>query len=153
MKFNWDMKTLYDVVARIPGSTYPDEWVIRGNHHDAWVNGADDPVSGTSAEMEEARALGELLKQGWKPKRTILYCFWDGEEEGLLGSTEWAETNADALEQHAVAYINSDSNGRGFLNVSGSHSLENFINGVAKDVEDPETKLSVWERARCGHCC
>ena len=92
---------------KIPGSKYPDEWVIRGNHHDAWVNGAEDPVSGASPEMEEARALAELLKQGWKPERTIIYCFWDGEEPGLLGSTEWAETHADELQQHAVAYINS----------------------------------------------
>ena len=146
LKFNWDIKRLYNVIARIPGSEYPDEWVIRGNHHDAWVNGASDPVSGTVAEMEEARGLAELLKQGWKPKRTILYCFWDGEEQGLLGSTEWAETHAAELEQHAVAYINSDGNGRGYLGASGSHTLENFINGVMKDVEDPETKMTVWKR-------
>ncbi len=71
LKFNWDRKPLYDVIARIPGAKYPDEWVIRGNHHDGWVNGAVDPISGTSPELEEARALGELLKQGWKPDRTI----------------------------------------------------------------------------------
>ncbi len=148
LKFNWDTKRLYDVVVRIPGSEYPDEWIIRGNHHDAWVNGAEDPVSGAIAEMEEARAFSELLKQGWKPKRTIIYCFWDGEEEGLLGSTEWVETHADDLTKHAVAYINSDGNGRGFFNASGSHTLENFINGVMKDVQDPETKLSIWKRAQ-----
>jgi N-acetylated-alpha-linked acidic dipeptidase len=148
LKFNWDTKRLYDVIVRIPGSEYPDEWVIRGNHHDAWVNGADDPLSGTVAEMEEARGLSELLKQGWKPKRTIIYCFWDGEEPGLLGSTEWAETHAADLEKHAVAYINSDGNGRGFLNTQGSHSLENFMNGVMKDIQDPETKLTVWKRAQ-----
>ena len=148
LNFNWDIKRLYDVVVRIPGTEYAGEWVVRGNHHDAWVNGADDPLSGTVAEMEEARGLAELLKQGWKPKRTIIYCFWDGEEPGLLGSTEWAETHADDLQKHAVAYINSDSNSRGFLGASGSHTLENFINGVMKDIEDPETKMTVWKRSQ-----
>lgn len=148
VSFNWDRKPLYDVVATIPGAPLPDEWVIRGNHHDAWVNGAGDPVSGASPELEEARAFGELLKQGWKPQRTILYCFWDGEEPALLGSTEWAEFHADELKKHAVAYFNSDGNGRGFFRAEGSHSLEAFINSVAKDVEDPETKLSVWKRVR-----
>jgi len=148
LKFNWDTKRLYDVIVRIPGSEFPDEWVIRGNHHDGWVNGAADPLSGAVAEMEEARGLSELLKQGWKPKRTIIYCFWDGEEPGLLGSTEWAETHAADLEKHAVAYINSDGNGRGFLNTEGSHSLENFVNGVMKDIQDPETKLTVWKRSQ-----
>ncbi len=146
--FNWDRKPLYDVIATIPGATFPDEWVIRGNHHDAWVNGAEDPISGAAPELEEARALGELLKQGWKPARTIIYCFWDGEEPALLGSTEWAEFHADELKQHAVAYFNSDGNGRGFFRAGGSHSLENFINSVAKDIDDPETKMSVWKRAR-----
>ncbi|HLX42885.1 MAG TPA: transferrin receptor-like dimerization domain-containing protein [Bryobacteraceae bacterium] len=148
LKFNWDIKRLYDVIVRIPGAQYPDEWVIRGNHHDGWVNGAEDPVSGAVAEMEEARGLAEMLKQGWKPKRTIIYCFWDGEEPGLLGSTEWAETHAAELQQHAVAYINSDGNGRGFLGASGSHSLENFINGVMKDIQDPEMKTPVWKRSQ-----
>lgn len=148
VSFNWDRKPLYDVVATIPGSTMADEWVIRGNHHDAWVNGAEDPISGASPELEEARALGELLKQGWKPARTIIYCFWDGEEPALLGSTEWAEYHADELKQHAVAYFNSDGNGRGFFRAGGSHSLENFINAVAKDIDDPETKMSVWKRER-----
>lgn len=146
--FNWDRKPLYDVVATIPGATFPDEWVIRGNHHDAWVNGAEDPISGASPQLEEARALGELLKQGWKPARTIIYCFWDGEEPALLGSTEWAEFHADELKQHAVAYFNSDGNGRGFFHAGGSHSLENFINSVVKDIDDPETKMSVWKRER-----
>lgn len=148
LHFNWDRKTLYDVVAKIPGSQHPDEWVIRGNHHDAWVNGAGDPISGASPEMEEARGLAELLKKGWKPDRTIIYCFWDGEEPGLLGSTEWAETHADELTAHAVAYINSDGNGRGYFRAEGSHSLENFVNGVAKDIIDPETKMTVYQRAR-----
>jgi N-acetylated-alpha-linked acidic dipeptidase len=146
VKFNWDTKPLYDVIARIPGSSDPDEWVIRGNHHDAWVNGAEDPVSGTSAVLEEARSLAALLRQGWKPKRTILLCFWDGEEPGLLGSTEWAETHADELTRNAVAYINSDSNGRGYLNMSGSHTLEKFMNGVARDIDDPESGATVWKR-------
>jgi N-acetylated-alpha-linked acidic dipeptidase len=143
---NWDQKPLYDVIGRIQGSTYPDEWVIRGNHHDAWVNGAEDPISGMVTVLEEARSMGELVKQGWKPKRTIIYCAWDGEEPGLLGSTEWVETHADELKKHAVMYVNSDSNSRGFLDLEGSHTLEHFINGVARDVQDPETKLSVWKR-------
>jgi N-acetylated-alpha-linked acidic dipeptidase len=146
VSFNWDTKPLYDVIARIPGSTYPDEWIIRGNHHDAWVNGAEDPIAGTVALLEEARGLGTLLRQGWRPKRTIVYCVWDGEEEALLGSTEWAEDHADELQRKAAVYINTDGNGRGFLNMSGSHTLEKFINGVARDVKDPETGLSVWKR-------
>jgi N-acetylated-alpha-linked acidic dipeptidase len=145
-QFNWDTRTIYDVVARIPGSTYPDEWIIRGNHHDAWVNGAEDPVSGAVALLEEARALGALLKQGWKPKRTIILCLWDGEEEGLLGSTEWAETHQDELRKYGAVYLNSDGNGRGYLGVEGSHTLEKFINGVARDIDDPESKLTVWKR-------
>ena len=148
LQFNWDRKPLYDVVATIPGAKFPDEWVIRGNHHDAWVNGAGDPISGASPELEEARALGELLKQGWRPQRTVIYCFWDGEEPALLGSTEWVEFHAGDLTKHAVAYLNSDGNGRGFFQAEGSHSLESFINEVAKDITDPETKMSVWKRAR-----
>jgi N-acetylated-alpha-linked acidic dipeptidase len=143
---NWQLQPLYDVIAKIPGSQFPDEWVLRGNHHDAWVNGAEDPISGQVAVLEEARALGELLKNGWKPKRTIIYCAWDGEEPGLLGSVEWAETHAPELRQHAVAYINSDTNGRGFLGTDGAHTLEKLANDVARDVQDPETKLSVWKR-------
>jgi N-acetylated-alpha-linked acidic dipeptidase len=145
---NWDTKRLYDVIVRIPGSEYPDEWIVRGNHHDAWVNGADDPLSGAVAEMEELRGFSELLKQGWKPKRTIIYAFWDGEEPGLLGSTEWAETHAADLKQHAVVYINSDGNSRGFFGVAGSHTLENFVNGVMKDIQDPETGGTVWKRSQ-----
>jgi len=144
--FNWDTKPLYDVIAKIPGSTFPDEWIIRGNHHDGWVNGAQDPISGMAPELEEARALGELRKQGWQPKRTIIYASWDGEEPGLLGSTEWVETHEAELRQHAVAYINSDGNGRGFLNMSGSHTLERFLNGVARDIKDPESGLSALKR-------
>jgi N-acetylated-alpha-linked acidic dipeptidase len=144
--FNWDRARVYNVVARIQGSTYPDEWVIRGNHHDAWVNGAADPGAGMSAELEEARAIGELVKQGWRPKRTLVYIAWDGEEQALLGSTEWVEDHDKDLREHAVAYVNSDGNGRGFLNASGSHSLEQLVNSVAKEVADPETTRSVWQR-------
>src|ERR1700676_3661430 len=147
VKSNWDIKPVFDVIAKIPGSAFPDEWVIRGNHHDGWVNGAEDPISGMDAVLEEGRALGELLKQGWKPKRTILLCAWDGEEPGLLGSTEWAEEHADELRAHAVAYINSDSNSRGYLGIEGSHTLEKFSNDIARDITDPETKLSTWKRA------
>jgi N-acetylated-alpha-linked acidic dipeptidase len=146
--FNWDHEPIYDVIARIPGSVYPDEWVVRGNHHDAWVNGSEDPVSGMSPLMEEARALGELLKQGWKPKRTIILAAWDGEEPGLLGSTEWAETHADELRKHAVAYINSDGNSRGFLFAGASHTLQTLLNDVAHDVQDPEKQMSIWQRRR-----
>ncbi|HSM86640.1 MAG TPA: transferrin receptor-like dimerization domain-containing protein, partial [Candidatus Limnocylindrales bacterium] len=146
VRFNWDTRPAYDVVFKIPGSQSPDQWIVRGNHHDAWVNGAEDPISGQIALLEEARALGELLKQGWKPKRTIIYCAWDGEEPMLLGSTEWAEIHADELRQHAAIYINTDGNGRGFLGVEGSHSLEKFVNGVARDITDPEKNISVWKR-------
>ncbi|MBV8731887.1 MAG: M28 family peptidase, partial [Acidobacteriia bacterium] len=141
LAFNWDRKPLYNVIARIPGATDPDEWIIRGNHHDAWVNGASDPVSGASALLEEARSFSELLRQGWRPRRTIIFTVWDGEEEGLLGSTEWAEDHAEELRRKAAVYINSDSNNRGYLAVEGSHSLEKFINGVARDITDPETRL------------
>ena len=148
VKSNWDLKPAHDVVARLTGATYPDEWIVRGNHHDAWVNGADDPITGLAAELEEARAFGELLKQGWKPRRTLIYCAWDAEEPALLGSTEWAETHAEELRRHAVAYINTDSSGRGFLRAEGSHTLEKFFNEVARDIQDPDTRMSVFERAR-----
>ncbi|HET9634940.1 MAG TPA: M28 family metallopeptidase [Gemmatimonadaceae bacterium] len=146
VKSDWSLKTLYDVIAKLPGSTEADQWVIRGNHHDAWVNGAQDPISGLVAELEEARALGALYKQGWRPKRTIIYAAWDGEEPGLLGSTEWVEAHADELRAHAVAYLNSDTNSRGYLDIEGSHSLEKFMNGVAMDVQDPESGVSSWKR-------
>jgi N-acetylated-alpha-linked acidic dipeptidase len=148
LEFNWDIKPVNDVIVKIPGSVVPDEWIIRGNHHDAWVNGAEDPVSGTSPLLEEARALGILLKQGWKPRRTIIYAAWDGEEPMLLGSTEWVEAHAEELRRHAAVYINTDGNDRGLFEMGGSHSLEQFINGVARDIEDPETKMTVWQRQR-----
>jgi N-acetylated-alpha-linked acidic dipeptidase len=146
LAFDWSLKRVHNVIARLPGSTYPDEWIVRGNHHDAWVNGAQDPASGMAAELEEARALGELVKQGWRPKRTIVYAAWDGEEQGLLGSTEWVEHHEAELRDKAAVYINTDGNGRGFLGVGGSHALEPLVNAVAKEVEDPETKSSVWKR-------
>ncbi|HMH21457.1 MAG TPA: transferrin receptor-like dimerization domain-containing protein [Puia sp.] len=148
LAFDWSLKPINDVIAKLPGSEWPDEWVIRGNHHDAWVNGAGDPLSGQSAMLEEARAISELVKTGWRPKRTLIYCAWDAEEPGLLGSTEWVETHAAELQQKAVVYINSDGNGRGFLGAEGSHALEPFMNEVARDVTDPETHISIAERKR-----
>jgi len=145
---NWDLKPVNDVLAMMRGSEVPDEWVIRGNHYDAWVNGADDPISGMVAVLEEARMLGELHKQGWSPRRTIIYCAWDGEEPGLLGSTEWVETHREDLLKHAVAYVNSDSNGRGFFNAGGTHDLQHFINDIIRDIQDPEKHIPVQQRAR-----
>ena len=146
LEFNWDEKPLYNVIAKIQGSELPDEWVIRGNHHDGWVNGAADPLSGMVAELSEAKAIGELVKQGYRPKRTLVYCAWDGEEPALLGSTEWAEDHQQELKQKAVAYINSDGNGRGFVGASGSHTLETFFNEIADNVIDPETGATIKER-------
>jgi len=146
LAFNWDIKPVRDVIARMRGSVAPDEWVICGNHHDAWVNGAEDPISGQVCLLEEARSLGQLAHDGWKPRRTLIYCAWDGEEPMLLGSTEWVETHADELRQHAVAYVNSDGNDRGYLGMEGSHILQRLVNDVARDVEDPEVKMSVWKR-------
>jgi N-acetylated-alpha-linked acidic dipeptidase len=148
VRSNWDQKTLYDVIARMQGLDVPGEWVLRGNHHDAWVNGAEDPISGLVTLLEEARGFGELRKQGWKPRRTIVYCAWDGEEPGLLGSTEWVEAHEDDLLRHAVAYFNSDTNVRGYFEAEGSHTLEKFLNDVTRDVTDPEKNISVWERWR-----
>jgi N-acetylated-alpha-linked acidic dipeptidase len=142
---DWGIHTIYNVIARIEGSAYPDEWVIRGNHHDAWVNGADDPVSGMAAALEEARAFGELLKQGWRPKRTIIFCAWDGEEPGLLGSTEWVEQHAAELRQKAVVYLNTDSTGKGWFGAGGSHTLEKLVNEVMRSVKDPRGAGSVWD--------
>ena len=146
LQFNWDIKPLYNVIAKMPGTEFPDEWIIRGNHHDAWVNGANDPISGMVAEMEEARVIGELVKKGFKLKRTLVYCAWDGEEPALLGSTEWAEDHQDELRKKAVAYINSDGNSRGFIGVGGSHTLEPFFNEIADAVIDPQTGVSIKER-------
>ena len=147
LEFDWKLVPAYDVIAVMPGAERPDQWVIRGNHHDAWVNGATDPVSGMVGLMEEARAVGELAKTGWRPKRTIVYAGWDAEEQGLLGSTEWAEAHADELREKAVAYVNSDSNARGFFSAGGSHTLETFVNQVARDVMDPQKGITVADRA------
>jgi N-acetylated-alpha-linked acidic dipeptidase len=146
LQFNWDQKPLYDVIATLPGSELPDEWIIRGNHHDAWVYGAADPISGIVTELEEARSIGEMVKNGFKLKRTIVYCAWDGEEPSLLGSTEWSEDHAAELRKKAVFYLNTDANSRGFIDAAGSHSLEPFFNEIADDVTDPETGISIKER-------
>jgi N-acetylated-alpha-linked acidic dipeptidase len=148
LAFDWSLRPAYNVIAKLEGSEYPDQWVIRGNHHDAWVFGAADPMSGMVALLDEARAVGALAKTGWRPKRTIVYAAWDAEEPGLLGSTEWAEHHAAELKEKAVVYLNTDSNFRGFLNVGGSHVLERFVNQVANDVNDPQTDVSVAERLR-----
>ncbi len=148
LAFEWRNRPLYNVIVRIPGSTRPDEWIIFGNHHDAWVNGAEDPISGASALMETARGLSELLKSGWRPGRTIVLALWDGEEWGLLGSTEWAEKHNAELRQKAAVYINTDSSGKGWLSAGGSHGLQQFLNEVAKDVNDPRTGKPVFEEAR-----
>lgn len=146
LQFNWDIKPCYNVIAKWPGTVYPDEWIIRGNHHDGWVNGAADPLSGMVAELDEAKALADLIKRGYKLKRTVVYCAWDAEEPSLLGSTEWAEYHADELKQKAVAYINTDGNGRGFIHAGGSHTLESFFNEIAETVIDPQTNVSIKER-------
>ena len=146
--FNWDIVPCYDVIAKIPGSKFPDEWVIRGNHQDAWVNGANDPISGQAALLEEAKSIGGLLKTGWKPDRTLVYCSWDGEEPALIGSTEWVEEHEKELQQKAVVYINSDGNGRGFLGVEGSHALVPLMDEISKEVIDPQTNVSVFKRAQ-----
>jgi N-acetylated-alpha-linked acidic dipeptidase len=148
LEFNWDMVQAYDVIAKIKGSEFPDEWVMRGNHHDAWVNGAGDPLSGQAAMLDEAKALGDLLKTGWKPKRSIVYCSWDGEEPGLIGSTEYVEDHDKELQQKAVVYINSDGNGRGFYGGGGSQALEPFMDEITKTVNDPQTNVSIFDRKR-----
>ena len=145
---DWEQKPIYDVIARMRGSERPDQWVIRGNHHDGWVFGAWDPLSANVALMAEAKAIGALVKEGWRPKRTLIYASWDGEEPGLLGSTEWVETHAEELRQNAVLYVNSDANGRGFVEAEGSHSLQHLVNEVAADIRDPETGATALERLR-----
>ncbi len=146
LAFNWDIVPCYNVIATIRGAEFPDEWIMRGNHHDAWVNGAADPISGQAALLEEAKAMGVLLKTGWRPKRTIVYCAWDGEEPALLGSTEYVEDHLKELQEKAVVYINSDGNGRGFLNAGGSHAFQTMINEVAAGITDPQTNVSVLKR-------
>src|ERR1700686_594543 len=144
---DWNQKTLYDVIATLHGAQEPDRWIVRGNHHDGWVFGATDPLAGQVALMAEAKAIGKLFKEGWRPRRTLIYASWDGEEAGLLGSTEWAELHADELKAKAALYVNSDTNGRGYVGVSGSHALQHFASEAARDVKDPETGASVLARA------
>lgn len=146
LEFNWDIKPAYDVIATMKGSTFPDQWVIRGNHHDAWVHGASDPISGLVAMMEEARVVSELVKKGERPKRTMMYCAWGAEEPGLIGSTEWVETHASELRRKAVAYINTDGTGAGYLGAGGSHTLEKFFNEITHSVNDPVKGVSVFDR-------
>ncbi len=150
VKSDWSLKPVYDVIGMLRGSIYPDQWIIRGNHHDGWVMGASDPLTGQVALMSEAKALGQLYRQGWRPARTIVYASWDGEEPGLLGSTEWAEEHDAELKQKALLYINTDSNGRGFLEAEGSHELQHYFNQAANDVADPKTGVSAAERGRAG---
>jgi N-acetylated-alpha-linked acidic dipeptidase len=150
VKSDWSLKPVYDVIAVMKGSTWPDQWIVRGNHHDGWVFGASDPLSGQVALLAEAKAMGRLAANGWRPKRTIIYTSWDGEEPGLIGSTEWAETHYDELRQKAIVYINSDGNSRGILSIEGSQDLEHLASSVLGDVVDPETHVSVGERMRAG---
>jgi len=147
-EFDWNMVTAYNVIARLEGSTYPDQWVIRGNHHDGWNHGAADPLSGLVATLAEAKAVGELAKAGQRPLRTVIYAAWDAEEPGLIGSTEWAEHHAADLKRHAVAYLNTDGSSRGFMNIGGSHVLERFLNQVTEELDDPLQKMSLKERRR-----
>jgi N-acetylated-alpha-linked acidic dipeptidase len=144
---DWNQKPIYDVVAKIKGSDEPDRWIVRGNHHDGWVFGAMDPLAGQVALMAEAKSIGKLVKEGWRPRRTLVYSSWDGEEPGLLGSTEWAEQHAAELKVKAVMYVNSDTNGRGFFQAEGSHALQHFLSEAARDVKDPETGATVLARA------
>jgi N-acetylated-alpha-linked acidic dipeptidase len=146
LEFDWKLAPAYNVVAKMTGSEKPDEWILRGNHHDGWNFGAADPLSAMIAEMEEARAIGELAKTGWRPARTLIFLAWDGEEPALLGSTEWAEQHAAELQKHAVAYINSDGTSRGFVHVNGASMLELFSMQAARDLTDPQTHVSVLER-------
>ncbi len=150
VKSDWSLKPVYDVIAMLPGNMYPDQWIVRGNHHDGWVFGAADPLTGQAALMSEAKALGQLYRQGWRPARTIVYASWDGEEPGLLGSTEWAEAHAAELKRKALLYINTDNNGRGFLRAAGSHELQHFFNQASNDVPDPKTGVSSAQRGRAG---
>jgi N-acetylated-alpha-linked acidic dipeptidase len=134
---DWTSKPVYNVIARMPGAVLPDEWVIYGNHHDAWVNGAADPISGAIALLETARAFSQLKATGWQPRRTLLFALWDAEEFGLIGSTEWVEQHRDELQRKAMVYLNTDMNVGGRLGAGGSQMLEQFFTGVIRDIEDP----------------
>jgi len=144
---DYKVRTIWDVVARIEGNQERDRWVVMGNHRDAWVFGAVDPNSGSSAMLEVARGFGDLLKQGWTPKRTIILCSWDAEEYGLIGSTEWAEENADDLREKAVAYLNVDvAVSGGNFGASSVPSLWKVIRDVTRDVKDPKTGKSIYQQ-------
>lgn len=151
LEFDWQLKPAHNLIATLKGSEFPDQWIVRGNHHDAWVHGASDPVSGMVALMEEARVIGQLAKEGKRPKRTLVYCGWDAEEPGLIGSTEWVEDHRDELQQKAVAYINTDGNSRGYLGAGGSHSLQAMVSQVAHSVTDPQKGVSVAERRKAAN--
>jgi len=148
VKSDWSLKPIYDVIATMKGSAYPDQWVVRGNHHDGWVFGASDPLSGQVALLAEAQAIGGLASHGWRPARTIVYTSWDAEEPMLVGSTEWVETHSSELKRKVLLYVNSDTNARGFLSVGGSLDFQHLINQVAADVIDPETGVPIGERLR-----
>ena len=148
LEFDWQRVTAFNVIARLGGSEFPDEWVVRGNHHDGWNHGAADPISGLVALLSEARSVAELARAGNRPKRTIVYAAWDAEEPGIIGSTEWAEHHARDLQRNAVAYLNTDGNSRGFVNVGGSHTLERFFNQIIEDVNDPRADISLKDRRR-----
>jgi N-acetylated-alpha-linked acidic dipeptidase len=145
-EFNWNMVTAYNVIARLKGSEYPDEWVIRGNHHDGWNHGAEDPISGLVTLLAEAKAVAALANAGERPKRTVIYAAWDAEEPGLIGSTEWAEHHAEDLKKHAVAYLNTDGSDRGFIYIGGSHVLERFFNQIIEEVKDPRSHITLKQR-------
>jgi N-acetylated-alpha-linked acidic dipeptidase len=148
VKVDMDTRVMpnYVVEARIRGAENPDEWVVLGNHRDAWEFGGVDPSSGTASMMEMTRVLGEMLKEGKRPGRTLVFCSWDGEEVGLTGSTEWGEQFADELKQKAVAYLNVDSSTSG-PNLTGSAvgSLAPFLVEITKSLPDPATKGTLYE--------
>ena len=148
LEFDWGLRTAYNPIGRLKGSVYPDEWIMRGNHHDGWAQGAADPISGMVSLMEEARAIGELVKTGWRPKRSLIYAGWDAEEPGLLGSTEWVEYHRDDIKEKMIAYINTDGTGVGYLSMGGSHSLEKFVNEIIREVKDPVHEVTLESRLR-----
>jgi N-acetylated-alpha-linked acidic dipeptidase len=148
LKMDYQYRTLWDVIGFVPGTDFPDEWVVAGNHRDAWVYGAVDPNSGTAAMLEAVHGIGVLLQQGWKPKRRIVFCSWDGEEEGLIGSTEWVEDHTAQL-AHAVAYFNTDVGVSGpNFEASAVPSLKDFVREVTKDVPSPKggTVYDQWKK-------
>jgi N-acetylated-alpha-linked acidic dipeptidase len=153
LAMDFEQRPLYDVISKLHGSS-DDQWVVLGNHHDAWVFGAADPNSGTTAMLEMARALGELVRRGWKPQRTIVMCHWDGEEPGLIGSTKWVEANRAELQTKAVAYINTDVGVAGpNFSAAATPSLKEFVREATREVPDPRTGRTVYDSwsERVGH--